>query len=33
MAEYRYRINGQTCNIEIGAENGGTIEVNVNGKV
>ena len=33
MAEYRYRINGHTYNIEIGAENGGTIEVNVNGKV
>lgn len=32
MAEYRYRINGHTYNIEIGAENGGTIEVNVNGK-
>ena len=33
MAEYRYRINGHTYNIEIGAENGGTIEVSVNGKV
>ena len=33
MAEYRYRINGHTYNIEIGAENGGTIEVVVNGKV
>ena len=33
MAEYRYRINGHTYNIGIGAENGGTIEVNVNGKV
>ena len=32
MAEYRYRINGHTYNIEIGAENGGTIEVSVNGK-
>lgn len=32
MAEYRYRINGHTYNIEIGAENGGTIEVFVNGK-
>lgn len=33
MAEYRYRINGHTYNIEIGAENGGTIDVSVNGKV
>ena len=33
MAEYRYRINGHTYNIEIGSENGGTIEVSVNGKV
>ena len=33
MAEYRYRINGHTYNIEIGAENGGTIEVSVNGKI
>lgn len=33
MAEYRYRINGHTYNIEIGAGNGGTIEVSVNGKV
>ena len=33
MAEYRYRINGHTYNTEIGAENGGTIEVSVNGKV
>ena len=33
MAEYRYRINGHTYNIEIGAENGETIEVSVNGKV
>ena len=33
MAEYRYRINGHTYNIEVGAENGGTIEVSVNGKV
>ena len=33
MAEYRYRINGHTYNIEIGAENGGIIEVSVNGKV
>ena len=33
MAEYRYRINGHTYNIEIGTENGGTIEVVVNGKV
>ena len=33
MAEYRYRINGHTYSIEIGAENGGTIEVSVNGKV
>lgn len=33
MAEYRYRINGHTYNIEMGAENGGTIEVSVNGKV
>ena len=32
MAEYRYRINGHTYNIEIGAENGGIIEVSVNGK-
>ena len=33
MAEYRYRINGHTYNIEIGAENGGNIDVSVNGKV
>ena len=33
MAEYRYRINGHTYSIEIGADNGGTIEVSVNRKV
>ncbi len=32
MAQYRYKINGHTYNIIIGAETGGKAEVTVNGK-